>query len=779
MNESYHPRRIRSAARPMAHALVAALLAAAVGGCSDNGDTKADTAGGTGDTQVGTDAQADTATGDTSTSDATEGDTTTGDTGTGDAVVDDSGGGDAVVDDTGGGDAVVDDAGGDASDDTTGDTADTTDVSQPPVQVGGTTGMAVNVLDKATKLKVSVHVVDAAGKPIAGATVSLGGASIALKDGAAELTGVAIDKSPVLTATAPGHASASMLLDPVRALAGVHLVLQKYEQVETFSALAGGKLAGAALKVQIPANGVVDAAGKVYTGKVTMAAASIDLDRDLLDAKGGLKPDASGLLPDPAVQVTTPSGAASMIKLASSHVSLKGEGGGDLQLAAGKPAKIDFKLSPSLAGSMPDAYKEGAQLNVISRDEKTGAWSASSKCTVAKGAAGWSCAGEVPHFSEAAVAEPMKYGCIVLGSVGLQAPADKDVVWRAQQLQTRFGIPLTAHYYDNNGALGMCALLPLDTPVVRATMYYQLGAKGTPVSDKPVSTPGTIFVKQHVVVGKPVDNNVDSTKMDNTSIDGCMAACAGVAPMVVTAPLVASPEPLDPSKVTLPKVEMELPGLKPALPPLNTAAIDLDQDGSPAGEDCDDEDATRAPTLAEVCGDGWDQDCDGKDAACPLTCFQAGLGGFGACAPGKELPESATETACLGAWEPPGPFLDATTEGKWKALQTCIAGCSDGNCVKTNCGNAFQACVGDTSKSCADLAACRIGCEPLNLAGLPALYSGCLLACPQAAADEQAFAHTQTLLDCGGAACLGGLACAAAEKTPTSACKDTDMACFG
>lgn len=44
---------------------------------------------------------------------------------------------------------------------------------------------------------------------------------------------------------------------------------------------------------------------------------------------------------------------------------------------------------------------------------------------------------------------------------------------------------------------------------------------------------------------------------------------------------------------------------------------DADQDGSPAGEDCDDGVAWRHPGAVEVCGDGVDDDCDGSaDESC-------------------------------------------------------------------------------------------------------------------------------------------------------------------
>ena len=51
------------------------------------------------------------------------------------------------------------------------------------------------------------------------------------------------------------------------------------------------------------------------------------------------------------------------------------------------------------------------------------------------------------------------------------------------------------------------------------------------------------------------------------------------------------------------------------IPPSDSAApADLDGDGSPAGEDCDDERADVFPGAEELC-DGVDNDCDGTTDA--------------------------------------------------------------------------------------------------------------------------------------------------------------------
>lgn len=79
---------------------------------------------------------------------------------------------------------------------------------------------------------------------------------------------------------------------------------------------------------------------------------------------------------------------------------------------------------------------------------------------------------------------------------------------------------------------------------------------------------------------------------------------------------------------------------------------DLDGDGDPFGEDCDDRDALAAHSLPEVCDDSRDNDCDGwvddPEDECPypdlegLYCASAGKGGPGGLAAGLAV-------ACLWA----------------------------------------------------------------------------------------------------------------------------------
>ena len=58
------------------------------------------------------------------------------------------------------------------------------------------------------------------------------------------------------------------------------------------------------------------------------------------------------------------------------------------------------------------------------------------------------------------------------------------------------------------------------------------------------------------------------------------------------------------------------------------APIDRDGDGSPATQDCDDNDPSVKPGFAEVCGDGKDNNCvGGVDEGCALPQQPSGVGG--------------------------------------------------------------------------------------------------------------------------------------------------------
>ncbi len=52
----------------------------------------------------------------------------------------------------------------------------------------------------------------------------------------------------------------------------------------------------------------------------------------------------------------------------------------------------------------------------------------------------------------------------------------------------------------------------------------------------------------------------------------------------------------------------------------DTGYMDADDDGWPAGEDCDDEDPAVNPEAEEICDDAIDNDCDGDEDADDPDC---------------------------------------------------------------------------------------------------------------------------------------------------------------
>ena len=691
-----------------------------------------------------------------------------------DAAVSDAGLTDAASADTQNGDSEnADVANVDADPDAGADASDTTAATL--VVVPAAAGLPVNVLDKTSTLTVTLTVVDPNGQPVPNADVLVGGISTPINGTAATLTGIAINASPVVTVRAPGFASTALVLDPLRALNGPTVVLKPFEATTTFPAALGGTLTTTAATITLADGGVVGPGGAPYTGPVTVSAAGADLARDLLDPVSGVRSDASANLPDPFVSVGAASGTdnAVSLKLASTYVALTGSAGEKLQPAPGKPAQVAFKLGSALSGALPGAYTVGAQLDVASRDETTGQWKTSSQCTVSKSDAGWTCSGSLPHFSEAAVVEKQKQGCLVVDDISLSVPADKSVTWRSQRLIGPLGLPVSGHFYNNGGKMGVCAIVPMNIENVALETVYQTGPVGAPVTPNRVYGAGVTTSSARMFLGIPADLGLDKLpSIDNTSADGCLATCQGAGP-VQAAFAFQPPPPVS----SLPPPAPLPPEPTPAVfEVVDFAAVDLDKDGVPAAADCDDTDPARAPGKVDTCGDGIDQDCDGKDALCGISCATA----YGTCMQvclGSDITPTAKEVACVAACPVTAPFNTPDDGQKWSAFQSCVGGCTDATCVQTTCGSAINACTATSSGTCAQVAPCQFGCLPLSIGGFTALYNSCVSACP--VPSPTVIGQLTDLSMCAASACDTQLGtCAATEQTPTSSCQAADMGCF-
>lgn len=683
----------------------------------------------------------------------------------------DAGGADATS-----GDGLADTDAADATDaagssDASGD--GTSDAAVAQQVLAAAAGMAVNVLDKAAVMTVQLRVTNALGMPIPGAEVVVNGKTFAVDDTAATLTGISVSASPTITVRAPGHASSAFVLDPMRALHGPAIVLTPFEGSASFAAVLGGTLKIAAATITIGDGGVVGPDGKPYLGVVNVAATATDLARDLLDPAQGISSLAAAKLPDPVVMVEAAGGAthAASLKLASAYVALTGDAGQKLQPAPGKPAQVTFKLGSALADAFPGAYSAGAKLDVASRNEATGKWSMSAKCTVQKGKEGWTCSGAVPHFSEAAVVKTQQYGCLLIDNIELSVPTDKTVTWRTQTLSAPNGLPVTGHFYSNGGKLGMCAIVPIEVHSLALKMEYELAPAGAAASPKPTFAPGTSMVAANFFVGKPSDQGLDKiANLDKSTVDGCLAACKGAPAQKAQ----FASKPLPP--VT--GEPMKLPPLAavPQYPEVDWGSVDVDKDGSPAIADCDDNDPARSPNFGgDACGDGIDQNCDGKDTQCGVSCSQAADKCLPGCM-GVDGTPSAKTIACVAAC--PGVEPVTTEEGNlWTKLLSCILGCPDGACVEAKCFGAYEACYASSFGTCASVAPCTLGCAPLAVAGLEAEANACLQACPLAGSGTAG--QVTDLINCSAGACDGKLgSCAATAKNPVSTCKAADMGCY-
>ncbi|MDH3327618.1 MAG: MopE-related protein [Desulfobulbaceae bacterium] len=94
-------------------------------------------------------------------------------------------------------------------------------------------------------------------------------------------------------------------------------------------------------------------------------------------------------------------------------------------------------------------------------------------------------------------------------------------------------------------------------------------------------------------------------------------------------------------------------------------AVDYDKDGYNSKRDCNDNDPAIYPRAEEICGDGIDQNCDGNDEPCTVTCTDSDGDGFavegGDCGP-ADCNESDI-SAYPGAPEICGDGIDQNCDG--------------------------------------------------------------------------------------------------------------------
>lgn len=165
--------------------------------------------------------------------------------------------------------------------------------------------------------------------------------------------------------------------------------------------------------------------------------------------------------------------------------------------------------------------------------------------------------------------------------------------------------------------------------------------------------------------------------------------------------------------------------------PTDGGPIDADNDGSPAGVDCDDNNPQRFPANPERCAGGVDEDCDGladcADPMCAMAACGVGLDGGSACVAGACVELNCSNTA--------DDDLDALTNCADPdcAARACalLSTCQGNVCVQPmetvctdgmdNDGDTFVDCLDSdcNARGCSDGLSCTAGevCSSLACGG--------------------------------------------------------------
>ncbi len=131
-----------------------------------------------------------------------------------------------------------------------------------------------------------------------------------------------------------------------------------------------------------------------------------------------------------------------------------------------------------------------------------------------------------------------------------------------------------------------------------------------------------------------------------------------------------------------------------------TPLADTDHDGYTTQVDCDDTNAAVHPGMAEICGDGIDQDCNGSDEAC-AACGDAVVSSAGcACGGARHI----DGICCADAWHADGYCCASTWQAG--ACASCGDGDSDGYddalCGGDDCNDALVAVHPGAAETCGD-----------------------------------------------------------------------------
>ncbi|RYY19638.1 MAG: hypothetical protein EOO04_21605, partial [Chitinophagaceae bacterium] len=230
---------------------------------------------------------------------------------------------------------------------------------------------------------VSGFVTDENNLPVQGATVQVGTNTASTDEyGYFSFTDVQVVKNAALvTVTHSGYFKG---MRTYIAEAGkpviVRIKLLPKTNLGTIDAATGGSTTAVdGLKVELPANAVVDGSGAAYTGPVTVSAKWLNPEAA----------DFAQIMPGDLRALNTSGEMRTLLSYGMAAVELTGSGGQTLQIADGKKSTVSFPLPSTLQGPAP------ASIPLWHFDEEKGLWIEEGSATKV----GDKYVGEVSHFS--------------------------------------------------------------------------------------------------------------------------------------------------------------------------------------------------------------------------------------------------------------------------------------------------------------------------------------------------------------------------------------------
>ncbi|MED5370022.1 MAG: carboxypeptidase-like regulatory domain-containing protein [Myxococcota bacterium] len=210
--------------------------------------------------------------------------------------------------------------------------------------------------------RISGHVVDVDGTALEGVTVTVGDLSVDTDaNGFYMLEGVSPAAEMVVAFSEQGFArnykKASLYSWET---VGVDATLTPVDGVGFFNALEGGVVSTDAIRVEFDPGTIVDEFGQAYTGQVMVEMTYLDPSTDDMKyAPGDLTALAFNRSNPGAKDVSEP---AQLISYGMADITLTDGEGGDLNIAEGSTAGVDFVIqNKDLDGNpMPDVYRMGA-----------------------------------------------------------------------------------------------------------------------------------------------------------------------------------------------------------------------------------------------------------------------------------------------------------------------------------------------------------------------------------------------------------------------------------